>query len=617
MNTGSVNILRKVNVMVFFVLIVDASYCLGNISRTSTSVILIDNGNTVTLSNGIVEGTIQKNNAKMISMNKGSKDNLIGNAWYWDCNADTTASGQYQQVSNAVYSLVSSSNDQVEVSFKHSGMQDGNLNYDVHYVLRRGDSGFYAFAILSSIDRPAWTLVQARCVVRNNPSLFHYMVVDDQRQKVPPTPAELAAARASGGILSPKEATRLPDGSVNDKYLYSNYVGEHHVHGWAGTNYGMWMIIPSNEFQNGGPTSQELTVHQTETTPVILETYQGAHYGSGVLNFTDNETWEKIYGPFFVYVNEGATEAEQWADAKAKAKFEKDHWPYQWMNHRLYPIERGTVGGVLNITDGTSPDNAWVILSQPEIPGVFPNWQSQCKNYQFYARADANGVFEIEDVRQGIYSLYSFVDDIPEEYCESRVQVLANEITDLGSINWQPAKHGRKVWQIGTFDRTAGEYKHGEKFHDGHSWGMWLDYPTDFPNDVSFIIGMSNERHDWNYTQMAVDLGNGQYHLPVWNVHFDLDVIPKGQATLSVGIAASRNGALEVKVNGVQVEYDTNITAGSACVRNSIQGTYQLKLITFNTSLLREGTNTISFKQFRGRVFANIMYDAIRLELPF
>ena len=51
-------------------------------------------------------------------------------------------------------------------------------------------------------------------------------------------------------------------------------------------------------------------------------------------------------------------------------------------------------------------------------------------------------------------------------------------------------------------------------------------------------------------------------------------------------------------------------------MRNSIQGTYQLKYIPFNSALLRRGDNTISFRQFRGRQFANIMYDAIRLEVP-
>jgi len=53
-----------------------------------------------------------------------------------------------------------------------------------------------------------------------------------------------------------------------------------------------------------------------------------------------------------------------------------------------------------------------------------------------------------------------------------------------------------------------------------------------------------------------------------------------------------------------------------ACVGHSIQGTYQLKRITFDAALLRNGANVLALKQTRARGFANIMYDAIRLEVP-
>ena len=244
------------------------------------------------------------------------------------------------------------------------------------------------------------------------------------------------------------------------------------------------------------------------------------------------------------------------------------------MDHPLYPIERSVVRGQINLTDHTSPEHAWVVLSAPEEPDVTPHWQQQSKGYQFYARADAQGLFEIPHVRAGDYSLYAFVAGVPEEFRMDNVHVTPSAPVDLGVLDWTPRTHGRRLWQIGTFDRTAGEYKYGDRFHDGESWGMYLNYTQDFPHDIDYVIGQSQERDHWNYTQMAVDLGNGAYHLPTWTVRFDLDHWSPGQAVLTIGIAASRNAALQVKVNGTEIEYDAGIFAGAACVRHSIQGTF-------------------------------------------
>ncbi len=584
---------------------------LGLILPTWAGVSLQDEGSTITLSNSLVTGTIAKENGQMTSLAWRRGPNLIGQSWYWNINTE----GSYESLNNAEYRLVRQQDDLIEVAFKQSDMAGGELSFDVHYVLTNDLQGFYVYTILSHAAGRAWSLEQARGVVRNNPDLFYMMIADDQRQVIPPTPQELDEARENGGILSPDEATLLPDGTVHDKYLMSDFMGEHHVHGWVGDGYGLWMISPSNEHQNGGPTSQELTVHQTETTPVILRNLQGSHYGSGIMNLDEGESWSKLYGPFLLYINKLETPAEQWSDAKARTELEKSQWPYHWMAHPLYPLQRGTVQGQLVLADGTSPENAMVLLAQPE-DGNTPHWQQQGRGYQFFDRADANGTFVIEHVRPGPYSLFAFVTGVPEEFNLNGIVVEANEVLDLNEVTWTPESHGRIAWQLGTFDRSAGEYKYGNLFHDGHSWGKWLNYPTDFPDDIRFVIGQSQERTDWNYVQMAYELEDGSFHKPYWDIEFELGEVPEGVAVLTIGLAAQRKGALEVQINGTTIHTDPDLQAGAACVRNSIQGTYQLKRLSFSTSLLHSGTNTVTLGQYRGRTFANIMYDALRLELP-
>jgi rhamnogalacturonan endolyase len=50
---------------------------------------------------------------------------------------------------------------------------------------------------------------------------------------------------------------------VDDKYQYVVDNKDMKVHGWVSHDpmVGWWIISPSNEFRNGGPTKQNLTSH--------------------------------------------------------------------------------------------------------------------------------------------------------------------------------------------------------------------------------------------------------------------------------------------------------------------------------------------------------------------
>ena len=54
---------------------------------------------------------------------------------------------------------------------------------------------------------------------------------------------------------------------VDDKYQYSMDNKDGGVHGWisSGPVIGFWLIFPSHEFRNGGPTKQNLTAHTGPT----------------------------------------------------------------------------------------------------------------------------------------------------------------------------------------------------------------------------------------------------------------------------------------------------------------------------------------------------------------
>src|SRR5437763_11317695 len=151
----------------------------------------------------------------------------------------------------------------------------------------------------------------------------------------------------------------------------------------AGHGLGVWMIFPSNEFIGGGPVKQELTVHMDN---VLLGMLQGGHFGSGGIDFKDSEPWAKLFGPLFVYVNQGPSIDALWADARQRARAEAGKWPYAWLKHDDYPLRRGTVRGRVRLTDGGSARAAWVILAPPG-----EDWTRSSKGYDFWARADEAG----------------------------------------------------------------------------------------------------------------------------------------------------------------------------------------------------------------------------------
>ena len=55
---------------------------------------------------------------------------------------------------------------------------------------------------------------------------------------------------------------RYASGQIYTKYDNSQFVADELVYGMAGSQMGLWMILPGREYINGGPLHQELTVHK-------------------------------------------------------------------------------------------------------------------------------------------------------------------------------------------------------------------------------------------------------------------------------------------------------------------------------------------------------------------
>ena len=221
-------------------------------------------------------------------------------------------------------------------------------------------------------------------------------------------------------------------------------------------------------------------------------------------------------------------------------------------------------------------------------------------------------MFRIKNIRPGTYTLYAYAPGIIGEYRKDDVTVTASGEVDFGTINWTPPTHGKTLWQVGTPDRLAGEFRHGD---EPRAYGLWANFTKDFPNGVNFIIGKSKERTDWNFAQFPGS---------TWNIQFDIKEKPAGKATLSLAIAgAAGNSSVTVSVNGAKVETLKYGNDSSVPRSGNQAGLYRLSYVAFDAGLLRPGQNTVSL-QMGGALFKSgavnlrpssaIMYDCVRLE---
>jgi rhamnogalacturonan endolyase len=542
---------------------------------------LVDSGSDIRLSNEFLTFVFNKKTASLDEIRQNGK-NLLGDGY-----GSGYLMGPGFSMRPSVFNIERQTPELVEISFTHEAAN--GYFFELHYVLFPHQSGIYCFLEqYHHAGSPDGGFGQIRWGLRADSTLFDYHLVRDDIQGRMPQFSEFKKKIQDWTY-------QLADSTYYTKYDYADYIEGRHVHGMAGakSGKGIFVIQASHEYLNGGPTKQFNTVH---TTPFMIMMFQCDHFlldkkkGDGPVS----GEWKKLGGPFFLYVNSGQNINEIWADAKQKANEEVAKWPYKWMSHPDYPLERGTVAGTLSVND-VATSNAHVILAAPGV-----DWQAQSHGYIFATRTDSTGKFILPDVRPGSYSLYAYTDNVMEEYCKNDIVVTANKTTDLNKLSWIPRQFGNKLWQIGVADRTTRGFKLSDH---KRNYGVFNEVPA----NLTFTIGKSKEATDWYYAQTKP--GN-------WGVKFNINKPLGKECMLTLGLAGSaKNPRLEVRVNDTKAgEY--YFGNDHTIYRSSILGGYyQQQEIPFPASMLKQGENTISLRLPNVKYGGGIMYDAIRLEM--
>lgn len=575
------------------------------------SAIAVVHGPDATITSLIVNGTER--------VNKSARIKHTEIYWSMDGGKD------YQRPARSVCTLHAATKDMADVGCKawYDGSQPHAFDIDIHYVLRRGASGVYTYAILSHpASYPAtrvgeWRIVWQTPVV-DDAWLMERIYADKDRHWNMPTVADYADR-----IHTPiKEITIMKQGGwagkAESKYTYSANYEDIGAFGFASDVHkvGAFMVLGGYDYYNDGPRKQDLTVLEGMMTHHINRN----HYTDTVIEIPAGENWSKIFGPFLLYGNGGSRADALWLDAQKQAAAERAAWPYAWLDgYGEYPADesRGGISGDVQIFDQLKPGqiaaNAWVGLAQPPVGKDF---QSTAKTYQYWVKADENGHFSIAHVRPGIYMLYVFTDGETGQYEQNGVVIQPGKIRNIGTVRWDVLRQGSKIaWEIGVPDRDTREFRHGNDFYLPY---LYKNFTNEFHNPLIYNVVGSNSATDWNYAHTAWHPQNGVAMQWPWQVKFTLhNVQASGNARLILALAGANKASLRVRVNDHDLEtFTPEFNVGNALLRQSSHSKYMLKTIQIPVSMLHAGENALELTQMNLRDESAVLYDYLALEMP-
>jgi len=640
------------------------------IASASPNVTLTDNGNgTVTMANGLVLMTFSKSDGSVSSFYLAGlpTTNLIDSSQDYALALTHIGSGTndwWTSVSDAygaTYSVVTNNGQIADVMIRNpiaSGnpamFPNGVWDWAEHHVMRAGEAGFYTYTVwrhwpnqpAAYYDADSWQgRLSSIFSSAQNPDGSTYDAWDFCNSDVPiglsiggnppgstsaGVPGEVVILPYTNYFTQPTgtnyepgwPAYTQPCGLTSDlhptwtKYDWSSYQGPSNSfrNAWGASteHIGVWSLLGSAEFINGGPTKLKGAVSGNY---MYNDDFEGHGLGSSPApSAPAGVIYTKVIGPYFMYANSGANHLQLWQDAQNMGALMASNWPYAWMNEseQDYPRHRGTVTGAITAKTGESTANPVVILGAADAADG--DWIYQgASNYLFWTTGDANGNFSIPKVRPGNYVLFSYVPGIWGQLQISNIIVAADQTNNLGIIAWNPPHLQQRLWRVGTPDHTSKEFRFGSL---PKQFGLWWRYLNERgQNDLNFVIGQSVESNDWYYAQCIMAITpqsgatnltdhtqtNGIYWGPRWNVIFNLTNLPTSNVLFTLALAGGRGTAFYTYINGVNATpspYQSTgyyTTDGANIYRDVVAvGRYQYYQISFAPSLFVVGTNTLS-----------------------
>ena len=317
----------------------------------------------------------------------------------------------------------------------------------------------------------------------------------------------------------------------------------------------------------------------------------------------------KVWGPWLWYLNDGSK-----ADAAQRTKQEEAAWPYKWFDDKAYR-SRGKIQGKLTLSDGRPAAGAAVFLGDNNNATI--STLDQGRDYYYTTYADADGKFDIHDVRTGTYALHAWsnggaIGDVTTAYVKNDIVIRDGKNTNVKELSWAVCAREKRIFQIGAFDRKTDGFALSDPAAPFEHARV-----AKCPADAVYTVGTSEVR-DWCFGQVQ----NG-----TWGIVFAVNSSTSpaaAAAKLTLSLAGFSQGtSATILLNGAQIG---NIT--SASLPNS-QDTYrgatragEWRLLEFLIAKqeagggvgLRDGENRIDVVVERAALWRGWLWDSVVLE---
>ena len=607
----------------------------GGTDGTGPDVTVTNDGDgTITLQNGIVSLVVTITNSRIHTLSytpagTSTPISVLVNDQYYYGGFQAYSGGTFNfDASGYTYALATdpatNGNSYADVELTNATPSYGVI--ETHFCLQRGSPGFYSTAILYHRPQDIALGTNAFSLITRVTNTFNWLTSDALRNLFIGTPFSSAvtpiptAAHEMAINLNGSLA-----GQYSDKFLYAQDHGDQQAWGWSsvgsgGKNVGVWMMS-SLEFNDGGPLKRDVGPYPLNGAQLLTHYLSSEELNQGRDgNFIAGETWTKVFGPWFTYLNSTSTTGSSAAaqalhqDAVNQAAAEKGAWPYSWFKNSNYvPASgRGIVTGTLVVNDPANPhpnlNGTWVgVVAQPQTSTATYDFQEWMKCYQYWVKTDATGTFSIPnliatDPATGNtlnYTLYAFgpggagtfmsqLQDTPTvprsvgppitydlPSTQFNVPITPGQTTSLGSVTWTPSRVAPTVFELGYLDRKADKYRHSEDYwapsipkssgFPDTLWGGQSYFQYDFPSGMNYVVGQSKWDTDWNYILPPIPNGAVSYAPSSGNISFNLATAPAGGAQASIYLSAAGAGDSTpfavITVNGVNLGATSGVTA--------------------------------------------------------
>ncbi len=562
------------------------------------------------LSNNLVRAKVSSKTGRLLSLEDG-KDRPFLKIGILDYNWEDARGGKkFGSPDGGETRIVRNDSSGVSIETVFSPKENFPCTVTIRYTALEKIPGVYAECRFTHAkEAPAFTLEQLRFCFFADPDMGLYGRTATRSQLLPS-----AKALDEAIPLRPKEAMWMSNSIIDCKYDWTLFSAERGVYGVHSDNRGLWLLEASQEYVNGGPEKQTLSLHPTPSplaAPVLLAMFHSRHFQDGTLSMlpvSQGEAWSKTFGPVLLLLANG-TPDEQWNEACTRQKAETSMWPYPWEQ----TAKRVKVTGRILSPGGEPSGGVRILLADSVEPGLEPVISAQFvgKMPWFSTVTKADGTFELEKVLPGRYTLYAWKDGLWESVRKDGIDVPEGG-TEIEPVLFPVETSQNRLWQIGIPDRDGREFFRG----DGQRhFGRHLSYRNDFPDGLTFDVRKDDCQTRWNWAMLPVPQVNGGFKPSTWNVLFGGKEKRSGRAQLTVSLATSSTGTepLVFRLNGTEIG-KLPLRADTALWFGATRGNVQTCRFPFDAALLRTDENKLTIENANKSVFSGVVWDALKME---